>query len=511
MNGVKKWPQQSRTQQHKPGQRSAQPHTPPVVQPKAAAPQVKRTPTAPPVYRPQPTPKVLQRKPVTVQPRPSGAMKSAPPAPPVYRPQAVPKVLQTKEARGAGARAATPRIAPIVHNQGSRPPVVQRHDQPGVTREVAAGRQASQGVPAAGVGVVQCRFDRPKIGRITMLWDKQKQRLHGLPDGGSGQWEAAVEEATDITTLEAIVSRILGEREKKRTEAEQSRKKESQERHEKHLAEQQAIAERVKAEKEERERIAEEHRQTVLREIREAEERRVAIELEERLARQQPKERRRLESLARLLESPDNVCVAVVKVADTLYAATNKGVLSPLKYAVDALGVTNVGGVTGYKGERERERDARKVAHYITEGGLTGAQITGIQQVGTALSDNVHAEMKILNWLVGQGKTGTYEICVSKLCCANCRIAIDEWNASGKQPRLNSPGSHGNYFVGWQLPPCIKPKSTLGKSILGKIRAQESDMDVEDYRGRSRVREVPSQRERSVSPPASSSKVAEYA
>jgi hypothetical protein len=65
-----------------------------------------------------------------------------------------------------------------------------------------------------------------------------------------------------------------------------------------------------------------------------------------------------------------------------------------------------------------------------------------------------------------------------------------------------TPGTHGDYFPGWQLPPCISATSILGQKIIEQIKAQESDVDVEDTRGRSRVRDDnPSQRRLSLSPP----------
>lgn len=451
------------------------------------------TPAAPPAYRPQPTPKVLQTKKAVATPAPAPQTPTAsrPSAPPAYRPQPVPKVLQKKEAVVAPKAVATPpRVvnAPAAHGNAARPPVVQRR------------------VP----GVIQAKFDRPAMGRSQWRWDQAKAKLHGLPNGGSQMWADVVEAANSIDDIERLVVEKLAEREKERRDAELAKKKESAERHARHEAEQQEIAKKAREE-----RAAREEEARLAREAREAQERREreereARELAERLARQEAKPRRRMESLARLLESPDNVCVAVVKRGGRIYAATNKGTLAALSYESATLKVTNLEGSTGVLGERTRERDALKISQYVTEGGLSAEEVNGITQVGTTLGDGVHAEMKILNWLVGQGATGTVDIYISKLCCNNCRIAIDEWNKS-RVPRLNAPGGHGNYFLGWTLPPCIKAKSKLGKKILARILGQESDtgVDDEDVRGRSRVREGPSQRERSVSPPPGSAKVAE--
>lgn len=121
MNWGKRWPPPA---QHRPGQQPTQPNSPGVLQPKAAAPQVRLTPAAPPVYRPQPIPKCLQPKTATPRQTPQGRANATPPAPPVYRPQPTPKGLQRKPAYVQPPRAGhTPQGAPAPPARG---PVIQR-------------------------------------------------------------------------------------------------------------------------------------------------------------------------------------------------------------------------------------------------------------------------------------------------------------------------------------------------------------------------------------------------
>lgn len=336
---------------------------------------------------------------------------------------------------------------------------------------------------------IQC-MDEPTGGRSKLRWEAAKRSLAGLPDGGDAQWLEVSAQAKDINELETLVQGKLDAREKKRKEALATSKLASQNKHQENIRLQQEEA----AKRREDEEAAQKAR-----------EKREAEALQARIARQQPIGRRRMESLARLLESPANVCVALVQVDGKLIAATNEGTLSQVTYQASTLGVERLGGHTGVGGERSRERDAHKLSKYVADGNLGTEQLAAIQQVGAG-NDNVHAEMKILNWLVNEGKSGTVEVYVSKLCCNNCRIAIDAWNASGKQLIISTPGGHGNYFKGWEFPKCIKGQ--LKASITAAIRNQESDTESDNIRGRSLVREGPSQRERSISPHPTTAKVA---
>lgn len=149
MNAGRKWPPHADARQHKAGQHPTQSSRPGVLQPKAAATQVKKTPTAPPAYRPQPTPKVLQTKMSAVQNPP--AARNTPAAPPVYRPEPR-KVVQPKmTARGAqtSPTARTPQAATGVLQRKSLQPVVPARAQHNGTP--TQGRQVSaRDVPRAG-------------------------------------------------------------------------------------------------------------------------------------------------------------------------------------------------------------------------------------------------------------------------------------------------------------------------------------------------------------------------
>jgi hypothetical protein len=130
----------------------------------------------------------------------------------------------------------------------------------------------------------------------------------------------------------------------------------------------------------------------------------------------------------------------------------------------------------------------------------------------SSLKNNVHAEMKLLNWVSKNVKVGACEFYVSKLCCTNCSIAIEEWNKQGRTPRIEAPESHGNYFVGWEFPFCINSTTQLGENITKRILKQQSltGGKSKDIRGRSRVVNDKSQRELSPSPPPRGAPVKDY-
>jgi len=446
------------------------PTHPAAVKPSQA--ETKRIGAAPPVYRPLQTASgqtVLQQKPKLIGPpvyRPQQAASSAQPkscgAPPVFRPPASP-----------GGR------APLPFRPGGSTPPASRPLLP-----AQAGRS-----PA-----IQAKFPRPtNAGRTQLRWDKAKVKLNHRPN----DWNDCVERANDIDQLEAFVEEVLTSSERRRKQEEEQAKAASKASHEEKQKEQQRLA---AIERERKEAEAE-----ALRKQREEAEAERIRRIE---AAQEPKGRRRLEAVARLLESPDNVCVAVVEVGGRYYAATNQGGLAPLQFDLGTLFVSNLGGMTG-KFERERARDAAKVSASLGTGELS-IDPGAVVQVGAALSNAVHAEMKLLNALYTQGVTGDVDLYISKLCCANCRIAIDEWNGSANQPKIRTPGTHSDYFPGWEFPPCIVGR--LRKRIRARILGQESDVDTTDMRGRSRVREeTRAQRERSYSPEPRDARVGEFA
>lgn len=397
-----------------------------------------------------------------------------PRAPEVYRPTAAPAITQRNHIQ---AKATSPGLPPPVYRPSpanGAPPVFRP--------AFAQGGMALTAHPNR-VRTIQGKFPRPEnSGRTQLRWDKAKAKLsHRLSD-----WNACVEAANSIDELEELVEGKLASSAQSRKQQEDLAKAASKAKHEEHQKEQQKLAE-----------IERERRQVEAEALQKRQEEARAEAIRRIEAAQEPKGRRRLEAVARLLESPDNVCVAVVEVTGHYYAATNQGGLAPLQFDKGTLFVSNLGGNTG-KMERTRERDAAKVSASLTAGDLSIDPGT-VRQVGQDLPNSVHAEMKLLNWLHVSGWRGTVDLYISKLCCTNCRIAIDEWNKSENQPKIRTPGSHGDYFPGWEFPPCIQGR--LRKRIRGLIMGQESDTDTADMRGRSRIREdAPSQRERSYSP-----------
>jgi len=147
MNAGRKWPPQANAQRHIPGQQPIRPRGPNVLQPKAAAPQVRQTPTAPPVYRPQPAPRVLQAK-MPATHHPAKQPQRAPAAPPVYRPQPAPKVLQAKT---AGVRQQTAYNPPRPAASPACRTDIRRAAQPkavtGVSRPRVVGRSVQALAP----------------------------------------------------------------------------------------------------------------------------------------------------------------------------------------------------------------------------------------------------------------------------------------------------------------------------------------------------------------------------
>jgi hypothetical protein len=222
----------------------------------------------------------------------------------------------------------------------------------------------------------------------------------------------------------------------------------------------------------------------------------------------QAKPRRRLEGVARLLESPSNICVALAVVDGQYIATTNEGLLAPLVFDQGTLWVCDPTGSTGQK-ERYRSHDAAKVfaSFEAKELPLT---INDVKQVEKTGDHQVHAELKLLNWLVKNNKKGTIEVYVSKLCCKKCRIAISEWNNyKSKTVALTivTPGTHGDYYQGWYLPDCFNTYEDLTETILSKIESLDSPSlaaNASTREGRASLRAMAagkrSQRTRSVSP-----------
>jgi hypothetical protein len=334
----------------------------------------------------------------------------------------------------------------------------------------------------------------PKAGRQHMVFEELRKKVTYAPNGSAQIWLAMVSRCTSMDELQREVANL--------SSAQMANI-------EKENAEKKARGEASTA------RHAEEQRQARIE--REAKEKREAEEARmrerERIARieanQQPKPRRRMESLARLLESSRNVCVAIVEVKGSLFAATNEGPLSPLQFHAGVLDVLDLEGTTGFDSDRPRarRRDASKVSSFLEE--REGAEAyANVTQVEAGLGDLVHAEMKILNFLFGLGVKGTVQIYISKLCCRKCEVSLNHWNASGTGLVINAPGGHGNHYPGWEFPPCIA--GDMRDAITEKLNDLPSENRKKNYRGRTEVPNNYTHRERSLSPPPEGRKLREF-
>jgi hypothetical protein len=216
-------------------------------------------------------------------------------------------------------------------------------------------------------------------------------------------------------------------------------------------------------------------------------------EQQERLDADLTRDFRRKETLARFLEtrvesSPGveirdktNVCVAIAEVKGTIFATTNRGVIGNLVYdEKNTLLVSE--SFTVEQGEQDVATSARKLSAYF------GAQVNTIKQVCGEKSDNMHAEMKMIDYLLGELKlTSDITIYISRLCCGKCRRAIDLWNEIVKSPRITvREGTHGSYFPGWDPPTCF-PEHLLDELFVVPkldLKAEKEKEGQLEVRGR---------------------------
>jgi hypothetical protein len=160
---------------------------------------------------------------------------------------------------------------------------------------------------------------------------------------------------------------------------------------------------------------------------------------------------RRHEDIARLLETPANVCVAVVPGPLGLLAAANKGVIGTFGWVPGTVTVSQ--NVEVETTEEPLKSTARKLDAYLQSGPLLAQAVGSIQQVHTG-SDQVHAEMKLLNYMDQnpQQFPGAVELYISRICCANCSAAIDIWNR-WKAPKVTvRKASSASRWPGWAKP-----------------------------------------------------------
>jgi hypothetical protein len=161
---------------------------------------------------------------------------------------------------------------------------------------------------------------------------------------------------------------------------------------------------------------------------------------------------RRHEDIARLLETPANVCVAVVQSPQGLLAAANKGVIGTFGWVQGTVTVSQ--NVAVETTEEPLMSTARKLDAYLQSGASLAQAVGHLQQVRTTDSDQVHAEMKLLNYIDQnrQQFPGAVELYISRICCANCSAAIDIWNR-WKSPKVTvRKGSSASRWPGWAKP-----------------------------------------------------------
>jgi hypothetical protein len=231
--------------------------------------------------------------------------------------------------------------------------------------------------------------------------------------------------------------------------------------------------------------------------------------------------RRRMEALSRLLETPDNVCVAFVEIRGTLHAATNKGALATIKYneesglIVDYIDYglsANFEDSDGIRLLKRGESDVRKVSASVSSGYILATAINNIKIIEhPPVRGTVHAEMKVLNWMVENKIAGVHDIYVSKLCCYFCRKALDYWNKNhGTNITLISLGTHENAYPGWAIPNCFvgRDETRLLNEIAPTRKALSSALNADDNEAIALITRKTSNltRSRSPSPPPRNAK-----
>jgi hypothetical protein len=210
---------------------------------------------------------------------------------------------------------------------------------------------------------------------------------------------------------------------------------------------------------------------------------------------------RRMETLARFLETGSktdkgNVCVAIVELDGVIYATTNEGPIAHIGYADDVLSVNKALSVE--KEEQPVEISAAKLSAFIGGSEVLRGSVNKIQQIGIGWSTNLHAEMKMLDFLyVERELRGMVTIYISRLCCPKCRVAIDKWNEAKKGLQLIvRAGTHGSAYPGWDPPECIRSDEALSQAIAGPDRGRRWDA----YSSRAATNIMSTRRARSPSP-----------
>jgi hypothetical protein len=243
--------------------------------------------------------------------------------------------------------------------------------------------------------------------------------------------------------------------------------------------------------------------------------RRAAIEASERANRERADDHerrrladvgfRRMETLARFLETDQNVCVAIAQVGGKIIATTNRQPIAPLEYRRG--GKDEAARLKVTDGHRALEEQtlavsAKKLSDFVGASSDLIDRVNSIIQVGAGWDDNMHAEMKLLDYLCDAGVGGSVTFYISRVCCPKCRKALDAWNASGKPLRIVvRTGTHGSRYPGWTPPRCIKDDPDLPLRIAGPIPRRPGRAAWRDFSNDADLNILSNRRDRSPSPP----------
>jgi hypothetical protein len=190
---------------------------------------------------------------------------------------------------------------------------------------------------------------------------------------------------------------------------------------------------------------------------------------------------RRMEDVARLLETDENRCVAICMLANgTILATTNKGPIAKISFDPEK-GLGYAGNVSGVQQSHENPitEHAQKLATFLhqDENVQIARAVNKIIQVQSREDDRIHAELKLLDYLFYNdvGGSGPFTIYISRKCCPRCRKAIDIWNrdsSSYTKPKIKvQEGSHSSSYL-WKMPQCIWGYKTLRKAVLDAMGIQ---------------------------------------
>lgn len=98
--------------------------------------------------------------------------------------------------------------------------------------------------------------------------------------------------------------------------------------------------------------------------------------------------------------------------------------------------------------------DSNKMMELVVEGELDKLLFDAICNNNVALiesEENIHAEMKIIDYVLSSTKEkGYFYIGIGKLCCLPCKKVVDVVNEFNNY-RIGVPGTHGKTYPNWRL------------------------------------------------------------